>query len=79
MLTCATNRCVHDVKCWRDCIKLKLKDDKAEIMLCGKNCGNRHLTVIYIDINGHSLKSASKIMNFSVKFGRDVPMQYQNK
>ena len=64
--------CVTDVKAWMTCNKLKLNDDKTELLLIDKDGYASHDTAV--DINGHFINCTNKVKNLGVILDREMSM-----
>ena len=78
LLISSTEDCVRDVKNWMEGNKLKLNDEKTEVMLCGnpRALGGK-LPEVHLDINGCSIQSSSRVKNLGVMLDSDFSMQAQ--
>ena len=72
-----TEDCIKNVKNWMNINKLKLNDNKTEVMLCYSPRHSIQDLNISLNINGHEIKNSSKIKNLGVIFDERLSMSDQ--
>ena len=72
MLVARMSDCVHDVKLWMSTNRLKLNDNKTEIIVIGDVA--KDSPAVKININGHTIASANKVKNLGVYIDNDMSM-----
>ncbi|GFR67486.1 reverse transcriptase-like protein [Elysia marginata] len=74
-LTMGLEHCVRDVKAWMNSNKLKLNDDKTEILLMKSS--RQTINTPSVSINHSLIDMAEKAKNLGVIFDSDFSMQHQ--
>ena len=78
VLIACVEDCIGEVKCWMETNKLKLNDDKTEVMLCSrKGVGSENDKALVLDINGCSIQSSTSVKNLGVYLDQDMSMHSQ--
>ncbi|GFR96467.1 reverse transcriptase [Elysia marginata] len=74
-LTIGLEHCVRDVKAWMNSNKLKLNDDKTEILLM--KISRQTINTPSVSINHSIIDMEKKAKNLGVIFDSDFSMQHQ--
>ena len=69
-----TSKCIREIKIWMDSNKLKLNEDKSEVMLIANTAIVKSLPRISVNLNGLEIEPSSKIKNLGVVFDDDLSM-----
>ena len=72
-----TEDCIKNVKNWMNINKLKLNDNKTEVILCHSPRQSIQGMSISLNINGHEIKNSCKIRNLGVIFDENLSMSDQ--
>ena len=73
----STEKCIRELKLWMNSNKLKLNDDKTEIMLSGNTKTIKNFPDVQIDINSHTIRSKRSLKNLGVQLDYDMSMSSQ--
>ena len=80
-LITSTELCIQDVKSWMDSNKLKLNDNKTEIMLCiNTRCAMDppiSVDTINVHINAHAIQPSQCVKNLGVFLDQNMSMDTQ--
>ena len=70
--------CIREVKSWMDSNKLKLNENKTELMLCGNTSGkNKKLPTVSLCINGCTIQSSVYVKNLGFYLNNTMSMEIQ--
>ena len=69
-----TELCIEDTKVWMDSNKLKLNDDKTELILFKNKFQIKDHVDISLSINGCDIVTSSKVKNLGVMFDEDLSL-----
>ena len=72
-----TEECIKNVKNWMNVNKLKLNDNKTEVILCHSPRHSIQGMSISLNINGNEIKNSCKIRNLGVIFDENLSMSDQ--
>ena len=67
-------KCICDLKVWMSSNRLKLNDDKTEMIIIGDQKNDTKQT--QIEINNHLITCSNKVKNLGVWFDRDMSMSF---
>ena len=69
-----TARCIQDISSWMNINKLKLNEDKTDIIIFGCSKSIDSLPVIKFDLNGHEVLCSKKVKNLgAILHGTRIP------
>ena len=66
--------CISDVSTWMSCNKLKLNEDKTEIMLVGSNAKVKAINIHSVFLCGETIKVANEVKNLGVYMDQNLSM-----
>ena len=69
-----TELCIEDTKVWMDSNKLKLNDDKTELILFKNKFQIKDHVDMSLDINGCDIVTSSKVKNLGIIFDEDLSL-----
>ena len=72
-----TQRCVSQIKSWMTQNKLKLNDDKTEIMYISSHHYQQQITMKNFSVNSTSIEPSSSVRNIGVIFDKEMNMKEQ--
>ena len=69
-----TTHCIQDISSWMNINKLKLNEDKTDIIIFGCSKSIDSLPVIKFDLNGHEVLCSKKVKNLGAILDQDMSM-----
>ena len=69
-----TTHCIQDISSWMNMNKLKLNEDKTDIIIFGCSKSIDSLPVIKFDLNGHEVLCSKKVKNLGAILDEDMSM-----
>ena len=66
--------CIADVKTWMKVNKLKLNDEKTEVILLGNNNMTKHVLSPSLHIDNISLEATDKVKNLGVTIDKNLSL-----
>ena len=67
-----TTHCIQDISSWMNVNKLKLNEDKTDIIIFVCSRSNDSLLVIKFDLNGHEVLCSKKVKNLGAILDQDI-------
>jgi hypothetical protein len=69
--------CCSEIKCWMDKNRLKLNEDKTEVLLCGPPCRRESVPVDSLSVAGTTIPFSDVVKTLGVYFDADLNFQNQ--
>ena len=68
--------CIAEVKAWMKVNKLKLNDEKTEVILLGNNNITKYVPAPSLHINDVSLEAPDKVKNLGVTIDKNLSLSF---
>ena len=74
LLVHCTENCIDEVRNWMSVNKLKMNDDKTEVLSCSTKSKLTHLIIDHLNIGDEKVEFSNTVKNLGVVFDRDLSM-----